>query len=107
MTEENESVADRPRRIVKAYDVRGVVGEQLTAAMAQALGRAFGEFAGATAAAVVIAHDMRRSSPELSAAFAAGVTTGGLDVVLAGLASIDLLYYASGSLRLPAAMFTA
>ncbi|HYY10412.1 MAG TPA: phosphomannomutase/phosphoglucomutase, partial [Kineosporiaceae bacterium] len=56
---------------------------------------------------VVIGHDMRPSSPELAAAFAAGVASRGLDVVLAGLCSTDGLYYASGALDAPAAMFTA
>jgi phosphomannomutase len=93
--------------IVKAYDVRGIVGEQLTTGMVRALGGAFARFVGPDAGAVVIAHDMRESSPELAAALAAGVTEAGLDVVNAGLGSTDLLYYASGALRLPGAMFTA
>jgi phosphomannomutase len=56
---------------------------------------------------VVIAYDMRESSPELAGAFAEGVTAAGLDVVMAGLGSTDLLYFASGHLDLPGAMFTA
>ena len=50
---------------------------------------------------------MRDSSPGLAAAFADGVTGQGLDVVSIGLASTDMLYFASGSLDLPGAMFTA
>ena len=94
--------------IVKAYDVRGLVGSQLTTDVARAIGGAFAvAMAAEGAGAVVVAHDMRDSSPELAAAFADGVCAAGLDVVAAGLGSTDLLYYASGSLHLPGAMFTA
>src|SRR5690242_5224913 len=94
---------------VKAYDVRGVVPDQLNVDVAWALGAAFAQTVitpeGATG--VVIGHDMRPSSPELSRAFAAGVTAHGLDATLIGLCSTDGLYYASGALDLPGAMFTA
>ena len=93
------------RRVVKAYDVRGVVPDELDPALVRAIGRAFREIAGS--GTVVVGHDMRASSPELVAAFSAGVTAGGADVVDIGLASTDELYFASGSLDLPAAMFTA
>jgi phosphomannomutase len=95
--------------IVKAYDIRGVVGEQFDAGTVRDIGgaltcllRAEGE-----ADAVVVGLDMRDSSPGLAAAFTEGVTGQGLDVVSIGLASTDLLYYASGTLGLPGAMFTA
>jgi phosphomannomutase len=91
--------------IVKAYDIRGVVGEQLDTDVTRAVGAAFARLVGGTA--VVVAHDMRDSSPGLAAAFADGVTDQGLDVVSIGLASTDMLYFASGSLNLPGAMFTA
>ena len=91
--------------IVKAYDVRGVVPDQLDADVARALGAAFARVTAATA--VVIGHDMRPSSPELSTAFADGVRSQGADVVLIHLASTDELYFASGHLDLPGAMFTA
>ncbi|WP_181777435.1 phosphomannomutase/phosphoglucomutase [Amycolatopsis pittospori] len=93
--------------IVKAYDIRGVVGEQLNADLVRDLGSAFALLIKAESDSVVIGHDMRDSSPELSAAFADGVTSQGLDVVSIGLASTDQLYFASGSLNLPGAMFTA
>lgn len=95
--------------IVKAYDVRGLVPQQLDATIAHALGAAFAEVvaAGQEAPAVVIGHDMRESSPPLSAAFAAGVRSRGIDTIEIGLASTDALYFASGSLDLPGAMFTA
>ncbi|WP_017613519.1 phosphomannomutase/phosphoglucomutase [Nocardiopsis salina] len=91
--------------IFKAYDVRGVVPDTLDTGVARAVGAAFGRVVGV--GAVVVAHDMRPSSPELTAAFAEGVTGQGVDVVDAGLGSTDLLYYASGELGLPGAMFTA
>jgi phosphomannomutase len=92
-------------RIVKAYDVRGVVPDQLDARIAKALGAAFARFAGAPT--VVVARDMRESGVELSQAFARGVTAQGVDVVDAGLGSTDLLYFAAGSMGVPGAMFTA
>jgi phosphomannomutase len=94
---------------VKAYDVRGLVPEQLSPTVAQALGSAFAEVVALHdgRSAVVIGHDMRASSPELSTAFAEGVTSRGVDVTLIGLCSTDGLYYASGALDLPGAMFTA
>ncbi|RZQ63599.1 phosphomannomutase/phosphoglucomutase [Amycolatopsis suaedae] len=94
--------------IVKAYDIRGVVGEQLDADVVRDIGAAFALLIKSdTASSVVIGHDMRDSSPGLAAAFAEGVTAQGLDVVSIGLASTDQLYFASGSLNLPGAMFTA
>ncbi|WP_053723293.1 phosphomannomutase/phosphoglucomutase [Saccharothrix sp. NRRL B-16348] len=91
--------------IVKAYDIRGVVGEQLDADVVRDFGAAFARLVGGPA--VVIGHDMRDSSPGLAAAFADGVTAQGVDVVNIGLASTDMLYFASGKLDLPGAMFTA
>jgi phosphomannomutase len=91
--------------IVKAYDVRGLVPDQLDEEVARAVGAAFARFTGA--ASVVTARDMRDSSVPLAAAFAEGATSQGADVLDAGLGSTDLLYFASGSLGLPGAMFTA
>ena len=95
-------------RVVKAYDVRGLVGEELDEPLVTALGAAFAKLMrGEGARRVVIGHDMRDSSPALAAAFAAGVRSQGLDVVRIGLSSTDQLYFASGSLDCPGAMFTA
>jgi len=91
--------------IVKAYDIRGVVPDQLDEALARGFGAAFAELAGSPT--VVIGYDMRPSSPGLAAAFADGVTGQGVDAILIGLASTDMLYFASGHLGLPGAMFTA
>jgi phosphomannomutase len=100
---------DRLAAIVKAYDVRGVVPDQLDADVCRAIGAAF---VGVLAAegdvpGVVVGHDMRPSSPDLAAAFAEGVAGAGVDVTLIGLASTDQLYCASGVLGQPGAMFTA
>ncbi|SEM80172.1 phosphomannomutase/phosphoglucomutase [Nonomuraea pusilla] len=92
-------------KIFKAYDVRGVVPDELDETIAEAVGAAFVEVTGA--ASVVVAHDMRESSVPLSAAFVRGARSRRADVVHAGLGSTDLLYYASGSLGLPGVMFTA
>jgi phosphomannomutase len=96
------------RRVIKAYDVRGLVGAELDEAFVFDVGAAFaGLMRAEGAASVVIGHDMRESSPVLSAAFADGVMSRGLDVVRIGLASTDELYFASGMLDCPGAMFTA
>jgi phosphomannomutase len=92
-------------QIVKAYDIRGTVPDQLDADLAHALGVGFGTFVAADQ--VVIGRDMRPSGPELVEAFARGVMEQGVDVVDIGLASTDLVYYAAGVLDMPAAMFTA
>ena len=92
-------------QIVKAYDIRGTVPDQLNAAVAYSLGVGFARFVGTDR--VVVARDMRRSGDELVAEFARGVQEHGVDVVDIGLASTDLLYFASGTLDLPGAMFTA
>ena len=95
-------------RVVKAYDVRGLVGAELDEPLVTDLGAAFARLMRAEGARrVVIGHDMRDSSPALAAAFATGVTGQGLDVVRIGLASTDQLYFASGRLDCPGAMFTA
>ena len=91
--------------VVKAYDVRGTVPDQFDESLARALGVAFVQFTNATS--VVVAHDMRPSGPGLVSAFQDGATSRGASVVNLGLASTDLLYYASGILNLPGAMFTA
>ncbi|MEV5407993.1 phosphomannomutase/phosphoglucomutase [Thermopolyspora sp. NPDC052614] len=92
-------------KIFKAYDIRGIVPDELDERTAEAVGAAFAEVCAADT--VVMARDMRASSEPLSAAFARGATGRGVDVVDAGLGSTDLLYYASGSLGLPGVMFTA
>ncbi|WP_406000476.1 phosphomannomutase/phosphoglucomutase [Streptomyces sp. NBC_00829] len=92
-------------QIVKAYDVRGVVPDQWDEALAELFGAAFVQVTGADA--IVVGHDMRPSSPGLSGAFARGAAARGADVTLIGLCSTDQLYFASGHLGLPGAMFTA
>ncbi|MFB6875237.1 phosphomannomutase/phosphoglucomutase [Streptomyces sp. NPDC056323] len=92
-------------QIVKAYDVRGVVPDQWDETLAEQFGAAFVEVTDADA--IVIGHDMRPSSPGLSGAFARGAASRGADVTLIGLCSTDQLYFASGRLGLPGAMFTA
>jgi len=91
--------------IFKAYDVRGTVPDQIDEELARATGRAYVQVVGA--ATVVVGHDMRPSSPGMAAAFADGATQAGADVVMIGLASTDQLYFASGHLEMPGAMFTA
>ena len=93
-------------QVIKAYDVRGLVGSQLTEDLAYAAGTAFALFV-SDARSVVIGEDMRPSSPSLASAFADGVMDQGIDVVRIGLASTDQLYFASGFLDVPGAMFTA
>ena len=91
--------------IFKAYDVRGTVPDQLDETLAAGIGRAFAEFAGSEK--VLVARDMRPSGVGLAAAFSAGVQAAGSHPIDLGLASTDLLYFASGRLDVPGAMFTA
>jgi phosphomannomutase len=91
--------------IFKAYDVRGTVPDQVDDDLARSVGNAFVVVTGASS--VVVGHDMRPSSPALTRAFADGAAEAGADVTLIGLASTDQLYFASGQLARPGAMFTA
>jgi phosphomannomutase len=91
--------------VFKAYDVRGTVPDQLDEALARRTGSAFVRVCDAST--VVVGHDMRPSSPSLAGSFAAGAAGAGADVEMIGLASTDELYFASGDLGHPGAMFTA
>ena len=98
--------------LIKAYDIRGVVPDQWDAGLAQEVGIAFVEVlkiraADGGAGQIVVGHDMRPTGPDLVSAFIAGVTSAGVDVVNIGLCSTDGLYFASGRLNVPGAMFTA
>jgi phosphomannomutase len=97
-------------QIVKAYDIRGTYPDQISADVCRALGSGFATFiqgAEPETTSVVIGRDMRPSGPELVDAFAEGVMSRGLDVVDIGLCSTDMMYFASGSLNMPGAVFTA
>src|SRR5262249_4898091 len=91
--------------VVKAYDVRGIVPDQLDDRVAYALGAATVDVLAVNQ--ILTAHDMRESGPALSAAFATGAASRGAHVLAAGLASTDMLYFASGQRDLAGAMFTA
>ena len=91
--------------VFKAYDIRGVYPDQIDEALARAVGSAFATFVGVPR--IVLARDMRSSGISLSAAFAEGAGACGVEVVELGLASTDFLYFASGHLDAPGAMFTA
>jgi phosphomannomutase len=93
--------------VFKAYDVRGTVPDEIDANLARAVGSAFVVVTGSADAGVVVGHDMRPSSPEMADAFADGAARSGADVTMIGLASTDQLYFASGVLGVPGAMFTA
>jgi phosphomannomutase len=91
--------------IFKAYDVRGTFPEQIDEEVARRVGDAFVVYT--RAPRIVLGRDSRLSSPALAAAFAEGATARGADVIDIGLATTDMLYFASGSLDVPGAMFTA
>jgi phosphomannomutase len=91
--------------IFKAYDVRGLVPDELDANITRRIGAAFAEWTNLPA--ILLGRDSRISSPELAAAITEGATSVGVNVVDLGLASTDLVYFASGSLDLPAVMLTA
>nr|WP_306423066.1 phosphomannomutase/phosphoglucomutase [Paenarthrobacter aurescens] len=91
----------------KAYDVRGIVGESITAEIVEAVGAAFIDVLGLEGGTVLVGGDMRPSSPEFSQAFANGAATRGANVQLLDLISTDELYYACGALNAAGATFTA
>jgi len=91
--------------IFKAYDIRGVVPDQLNEGVAEAVGAAFARQTGART--ILTVHDMRTSSAPLAAAFGRGAAAQGADVLATGLGSTDMLYYGSGDLGIPGAMVTA
>jgi phosphomannomutase len=91
-------------QLIKAYDIRGTVPEQFNEDLALQIGAAFARLVNDT---VIVVRDMRPSSVPLAAAFTEGVTSQGINVVDVGLGSTDLLYFASGFLNLPGAVFTA
>src|SRR4051812_23616133 len=96
-------------QLFKAYDFRGLAPEQIDADMCRRIGAAFARFAADTegATTILVGRDMRESGVGFAAAFAEGAQSQGLDVVDLGLASTDLVYFASGKLGAPGAMFTA
>ena len=94
--------------VIKAYDVRGVVGQDIDEAFVREVGAAFAALlSGEGETTVAIGHDMRPSSPALVEAFAEGVTSQGLDVIQLGLCATDQLYFAAGTFNCAGAMFTA
>jgi phosphomannomutase len=96
-------------KIIKAYDIRGLVKDEITPDFSFSLGIAFAKFLEyeREPATIVVGEDMRPSSPLLADAFSDGVISQGMDVIRIGLASTDMLYFASGKLNLPGIMFTA
>jgi len=96
-------------KIIKAYDIRGLVDKEVTPDFSFALGVAFARFLEIERepATIVVGEDMRPSSPLLADAFSDGANSQGMDVIRIGLASTDMLYFASGKLNLPGIMFTA
>jgi phosphomannomutase len=93
------------QKIFKAYDIRGIVPDELDEQVAESVGAAFARLTGARS--MVTVHDMRTSSAPLAEAFARGAAAQGADVIEGGLGSTDMLYYASGALGIPGAMITA
>ncbi|MHB1502714.1 MAG: phosphohexomutase domain-containing protein [Acidimicrobiales bacterium] len=91
--------------VFKAYDVRGIVPDELDARSCRAIGWSFARFTGA--GQLLVARDMRPSGEELASAFTAGARAAGAHVIDLGLASTDTLYFASGRLDSPGAVFTA
>ncbi|MGH9087702.1 MAG: phosphomannomutase/phosphoglucomutase [Acidimicrobiales bacterium] len=91
--------------VFKAYDIRGTVPDQLDAALCRAVGAAVARFTGAPR--LLVCRDMRPSGVELSEAFAEGARSQGTAVTDLGMASTDFLYFASGAMDAPGAMFTA
>ena len=99
-----------PTAVFLAYDIRGLVPEHLDAELARLIGGAFARLVRRSepdTVRIVLGRDMRESGVELAGAFADGITAEGLNVVDLGLVSTDMLYFASGHLNAPGAVFTA
>ena len=92
-------------KIIKSYDIRGLVGTEITPEFCRDVGIAFAHLV--KAKEIVVGFDMRPSSPSLVAAFSEGVRATGTNVINIGLAATDQLYYATGILNIPGVMFTA
>ncbi|WP_342319162.1 phosphomannomutase/phosphoglucomutase [Corynebacterium mayonis] len=103
-----ERVSSEIDKIIKAYDIRGLVGKEIDADFVHDVGAAFATILrGEGETTIAVGHDMRPSSPELAEAFSRGAAEHGLDVIQLGLTSTDELYFAAGTLRCAGAMFTA
>ena len=99
-----------PEGLFKSYDIRGIVGDQIHPEICYLIGQAFASFMAeedASLKKIVVGHDMRPSAQDLTPSFIEGVLSVGVDVISLGLCSTDMLYYASGLLDSPGAIFTA
>jgi len=92
-------------RIFKAYDVRGLVPQDLDPDLARRIGTGFAVFADAPV--IAVGRDCRESSPDIAAAAMSGIAGRGVDVVDLGEISTDMLYYASGAFSMPGLVVTA
>ncbi|MDY6994405.1 MAG: phosphomannomutase/phosphoglucomutase, partial [Pseudomonadota bacterium] len=82
--------------IFKAYDIRGIVHEDLTPAVVTQLGQAIGSEAQARSQdKIVVARDGRLSGPELLTALIAGLTASGCQVINIGMQPTPVLYFAT------------
>lgn len=103
-----EHTTDTLKSVIKAYDIRGVVGETIDEDFVRTAGAAFASILrGEGEDRIAVGHDMRPSSPALSEAFAEGAASQGMNVTLLGLTSTDELYFVAGTQRCAGAMFTA
>lgn len=95
------------QKIFKMYDIRGLVGSEMTFDGVKAIGAAFADELALSGKSLVVGHDMRDSSVEFVEAFIEGANARGADAINLGLCSTDECYFASGYLDAAAAMFTA
>lgn len=97
-------------KIFKAYDIRGIVPEELNEQIAERVGMAFVKFLeeqGVKESAIIVSRDMRTSSPELFEALSKGIASMGVDIIDIGQSSTDMFYFACGTLGLPGIAITA
>ena len=84
--------------IFREYDIRGIVGDDLTVAVVRAVGRVYAsrlrELTGLDVPRVTVGHDNRPSSPELARAMCAGLNESGADVILIDTVPTPTLYWA-------------
>ena len=86
--------------IFKAYDIRGIYGQDLNEDIFCRIARAYAQFCGFTGKGkVVVARDCRTSSDSMFAAFAKGLVDEGVDVLDIGMASTPMSYFANATLK--------
>ena len=85
------------KKAFKAYDIRGIVPQEVNAELAYRVGRVFAAMFAAES--VVVGHDIRLTGPELAAAAIEGLRDGGCTVYDIGECGTEMVYFATAHLK--------